>query len=270
MTKKFGLIGAGAMGTQIALAIDQGVVGGSLAAVFDLDEHALSTLVSKLEKKPAVAQSLEELFTHCEFIIEAASQQAVNLIIPKAIDAGLDVMVMSVGALVDPKLARQVFENAREKNVRVYIPSGALAGIDAVFAASFAKIDEITLTSTKPPKGLEGVKYLEENDVDVFALTEPVIVYEGMAYEAAALFPKNINVAAVASLAAAKPAKVRIICDPNTKSNSHQIRAVGNFGTIEAKTSNTPSPDNPKTSYLAILSAISTLSNITSHSKIGN
>jgi len=43
----------------------------------------------------------------------------------------------------------------------------------------------------------------------------------------------------------------------------------GDFGTISTKVENVPSPRNPKTSYLAALSAIATLRSIVEPVKIG-
>jgi aspartate dehydrogenase len=52
---------------------------------------------------------------------------------------------------------------------------------------------------------------------------------------------------------------VTIIADPNTDKNTHNIEAVGAFGKMTFTIENFPDPANPKTSRLAILSAIETL-----------
>jgi aspartate dehydrogenase len=63
--------------------------------------------------------------------------------------------------------------------------------------------------------------------------------------------------------------KVRIVVDPNAKTNIHKIEVEGDFGKITAQTENFPSPSNPRTSYLAILSAISLLKKLSSPLRIG-
>ena len=63
--------------------------------------------------------------------------------------------------------------------------------------------------------------------------------------------------------------KIKIIADPDTRFNTHEIEAEGDFGTIKAITQNLPSK-NPKTSYLAVLSAVQAIKNIESTIKIGN
>ena len=50
-----------------------------------------------------------------------------------------------------------------------------------------------------------------------------------------------------------------IVADPNTDKNTHNILAIGKFGKISITLENVPDPNNPKTSRLAILSAIQTL-----------
>ena len=57
-------------------------------------------------------------------------------------------------------------------------------------------------------------------------------------------------------------ADIEIILDPEAKSNSHELRIKGAFGEMNCHTYNVPSPDNPKTSMLASLSAISALKRI--------
>ena len=49
------------------------------------------------------------------------------------------------------------------------------------------------------------------------------------------------------------------VADPNTDRNTHHIEAVGKSGKMTFTIENTPDPQNPKTSRLAILSAIETL-----------
>ncbi len=50
--KKIGLLGCGAIGTQIALAIDSGKIPAILTHVYDASKDAAVELVSKLNTKP--------------------------------------------------------------------------------------------------------------------------------------------------------------------------------------------------------------------------
>jgi len=50
--KKIGLLGCGAIGTQIALAIDSGKISAILTHVYDIERSQADNLVSKLKQKP--------------------------------------------------------------------------------------------------------------------------------------------------------------------------------------------------------------------------
>jgi len=54
--KKIGLLGCGAIGTQIALAIDSGKIPAILTHVYDTSKDAAVELVSKLNTKPEIVE----------------------------------------------------------------------------------------------------------------------------------------------------------------------------------------------------------------------
>ena len=56
------------------------------------------------------------------------------------------------------------------------------------------------------------------------------------------LFPKNINVSALLSISGlgSHETIVKIIADPNTTKNTHEITARGKFGQISTKIENVP------------------------------
>ena len=80
-----------------------------------------------------------------------------------------------------------------------------------------------------------------------------------------------MNVAATLSLAGigAEKTRVKVVVDPNTKVNMHEIEVIGSFGKFTSKVENVVSPLNPKTSHLAVLSACATLKRLTGYLKIG-
>lgn len=49
--KKIGLLGCGAIGTQIALAIDSGKIQAELTHIYDFDKTKSDLLTQKLKKK---------------------------------------------------------------------------------------------------------------------------------------------------------------------------------------------------------------------------
>lgn len=268
------MIGCGSIGTVIAKAIDEGKVGDvELEIVYDIVRSQAEKLVNDLSKRPLIAENSDELIksSDLDLVIEAASQEAVRQYSTKVLNENKDLMVMSTGALLDENLLEQISKLARLKKKKVYLPSGAIVGLDNIKSAAMGEIYEITLTTKKPPKSFEGVKLLEEKKIDLPSLEEPLVLYEGTAREAVKLFPRNVNVAASLSLAGvgADKTKVRIIADPRVRKISHEIHVKGEFGELITKTTNKPFPGNPKTSYIAALSAIATLKKIAGNIVIG-
>jgi len=73
--KKIGLLGCGAIGTQIALAIDSGKIPAVLTHVYDISKETAVELVSKLNTKPEIVENSHLLSSHpVHIIVEAASQ----------------------------------------------------------------------------------------------------------------------------------------------------------------------------------------------------
>ncbi len=267
--KKIGIVGCGSIGSFLAKTIVSDFKDkAELSALFDINLEKAYTLSSALEKKNIVAISLEGLIEKCDLVIESASAKISKEVLRSAILAKKDCMVMSVGGLLD---AKEVFEQARIKGCRVYIPSGAIAGIDAIKAASLSKIEKIVLTTRKPPSAFIGVAYVLKSNLRLENITKETTIFEGNVDTAVRLFPQNINVAATLSLASNCKEKimVRIITSPEYKSNSHEIEVFAESGRIFSRTENVVSPDNPKTSLLAALSAVATLRNILGVVKIG-
>ena len=263
------IVGCGSIGTKLAEAADA-MDEVKRIYLIDVVRPLAEELANKLNKA-IVVDSVEDELYHCDLVIEAASQAAASDVVYKTVSRGVDIMLMSVGALVDDEFREMVFEKARQTNAKVFIPSGALSGTDGLRSASLDELDEVELITKKGPKSLAGVAYVEQEGIDVNSVTEPTVIFSGSAREAVKAFPKNINVAATVSLLGIgfDRTKVTIVVDPEAKSNSHELIVKGKFGTMNCHTYNVPSPDNPKTSYLASLSAISALKRIIRKEWIG-
>ncbi|MHC1631182.1 MAG: aspartate dehydrogenase [Methanotrichaceae archaeon] len=269
MVLKIGLIGCGAIGSEIARAIDRGDISAELVAVYDRNSEGAKKLIECLKVRPKLSD-LDELVEQADIVVEAAAQKAVPSVARETLERGRDLMIMSVGALLDKGLYKSVERLAREHNCKVYLPSGAISGLDGLKSAGIGQIKKITLTTTKNPVGFVGAPYIQEKKIDLDAISSPTVIFEGSAEEAVKAFPANVNVAATLNLTAQdQEVQVKIVADPNTKVNIHQITAEGNFGKITTRVENVPSPRNPKTSYLAALSAIATLQSIVEPVKIG-
>ncbi|HWQ44494.1 MAG TPA: aspartate dehydrogenase [Methanosarcina barkeri] len=268
---KIGIIGCGFIGGQICRAIDDGTINAELYALSDSSESKVLELAASLKKCSPACMKIEELLRSVDLVIESASQNAVRFIVPQALEEGCDVMVLSVGALADEELRERLFRLAKQNNCKLYFPSGAVVGIDGINSASAAEISSVTLTTRKPPSGLIGAPHVTALGIKLDKIEKETLLFEGPASDAVKAFPANVNVAATISLAGIgfERTKVRVIADPALSRNIHEITVEGKFGKFFTRVENLPSPENPKTSYLAALSAISTLNKILSPVQLG-
>lgn len=256
------IVGCGSIGSKLAKAADE-MNEVKRIYLLDIDKDAAKVVAEQL-KKAIVVDNIEEELYHCDLVIEAASQVAAKEVLPKVVARGVDIMVMSVGSLVDDDFRKMVFDKAKASESKIYIPTGALCGTDGLRAASNDELDEVELVTVKGPKSLKGVPFMVDKGIDVDKITERTVVFSGVARDAVRLFPKNINVAATVSLLGVgfDKTKVTIVLDPAEQNNSHELKIKGRFGEMTCHTYNHPEPDNPKTSHLATLSAISALKRI--------
>ena len=265
---KVGIVGVGTIGGEICRAIDEGVVQATLVGISDIDSARAISLTRSL-KRPVPVMALIDVIKASDLVVEAASKAAAPAIIREALELSRDVMVMSVGGLLE--CAADLTALAARLGRKLYVPTGAIAGLDAIKGAMVGRVSKVTLTTRKPPRGLEGAPYVIEKRIDLKAVKEPTVIFAGPAREAVPAFPANVNVAAALSLAGigADKTEVRILADPTSDKNIHEIEAEGEFGKLFVRMENVPSPTNPKTSYLAALSAIALLRRITATLVVG-
>lgn len=254
MSLKIGIAGVGAIGSAVARALtsDGGIKGMTLTCVSDpyTTNHFGVDNVSH-----------ETLANQCDLIIECLPADLVPEFAEFMFKAGKDILFISSAALL---IYPEILEGLKSSDSRAYLPSGALCGIDGVIAMKEMGIRSSKIASTKPPKGFSGAPYVVENDIDLSAITEKTLIFEGNAYDAAKGFPANVNVAATLSLAGlpAEETLVEVWADPQAVGNSHEITVMSDFSTLISRIENTPDPANPKSSIIAAKSIVATLRNM--------
>ncbi len=265
--RKVGLVGCGAIGEGVARFIDKKLKAkAQFCAISDLDFDRAKRLQKKLSSKPKILD-LDKLIDQVDLVVEAASVEAACHILKRAVRKKKDVVVLSVGALIEEP---EIIKEAEKKQVTVHIPSGAIAGADGLGSLSLGNIKKISLTTFKPPKGLIGVDYLKKKKIDINKIKKETTVFKGSVKQAIKYFPKNINVAATLFLAASQgDVRVCIKTDPKLKRNIHRIDIDSSEAKVSIEVENVPSKLNPKTSALAILSTQYVLKKIFSSLKVG-
>jgi len=252
---KVGIIGCGAIAHIITNFAVDGKLGVDLDFFFDRDIERAENLASQVDG--TVAIEVKDMLDKVDMVIEAASPQAVKDVVPQVLEKGKDVLIMSIGALMDFELRNRLEKIASSNNAKIYAPSGAIVGLDGIKAASIGKIKEASLITRKPPRSL-GI-----------AAEGETILYEGKASKAVKEFPTNINVAAALSIACGKDVDVKIIADPNVDRNMHEVHVIGDSGEFKTITKNVRCSINPKTSVLAAYSAIKLLNSLNENLIVG-
>lgn len=253
--KMVGILGCGAIAKIITDYAVEGNLGVETNFFYDQNLKKAEKLAALVEG--VAVRDVKDMLGYVDLVVEAASPRAVVDLVPTVLKAGKHVMIMSLGALMDFHLKDHLEDLARQNNSIIYLPSGALAGLDGVTSAAVGEIMEVSLVTRKNPRSL-GIRTDQET-----------VLFEGKAGDAVRKFPANINVAAALSIVCGREAEVKIIADPSVDCNCHQVHVVGDFGEIKTSTRNRSCGTNPKTSVLAAYSAIRLLKSFNQTLKAG-
>jgi aspartate dehydrogenase len=261
------IAGLGAIGLPVARRLDSGISGLKLVAVSARDQAAAGGRVAGFKNPPAVV-SLAELPALADVVVECCPASQFAALAEATIDAGKIFMPLSVGALLD---RMDLVERAAAKGARILVPTGALAGLDAVRAAAVGTIHTARIVTRKPPGGLKGAPYLALHNLDMDAITTPTCIFKGSARDGARGFPANVNVAAALSLAGIGPdrTELEIWADPTVTRNTHRIEIDSDATRLTFTIEGIPSEENPRTGKLTPLSVIACLTGLVSPLKIG-
>ena len=257
--RRVGVIGHGAIGSVVAAELTSGRIAGcTLAGVL--------TQAPRCDIPFRVA-GVDELIERSDIVVEAAGHAAVEAHCPAVLDAGIDLLMVSVGALVDDGLRQRLTGRAG----RLLLSAGAIGGLGLLRAAAlFGSIDGVRLTTTKSPSALLAPWMPRALVDDLRHGTQPVTVFEGTARDAVARFPESINVAATLALATVgfERTHVRVVGDRAAARVTHVIRVEGAAGRYELHIENTPSA-NPRTSAITPYNVLRALGDMSDSAVIG-
>jgi aspartate dehydrogenase len=256
---KIGFIGCGSIGQFLlnAINVEKRVPNLTVESVFDVAPQFPDQIdeISAKYQCNCFTDFNDFLNQDLDLYVEAAHPNATKAYALDILKRGKNMVIVSVGALTDNDFLNELSRECVKNNCHIYLPSGAIGGLDVLSAAnSSGELGSVQLVTRKPPHALSmSVKGME-----------PETVFSGTAAEAIAKFPQNINVAITLSVAGIGVDKtsVEIIADPNVERNIHEVTAKGAFGQFKMEFENLPMPTNEKTSYLAALSVLSTLQHI--------
>ena len=263
---KVGIVGLGAIGRKVCEALAAGIPGLTLAAATSRDRDRGERFLKNLSTPPPWVE-LDELVRISDIVVEASTQAHLAEIAPRALGAGRTLVVLSCGGLLgrDDWIAL-----AGRTGGRILVPSAAIAGLDGVKGARVGAVSSVHMETRKPPRGLAGAPWIEEQQIDLGAMTTETLIFDGSARDACRAFPANVNVVAALSLAGVGPdrTRIRIFAVPGLARNQHRIRVQGEFGVLTVEIENVPS-ENPRTGKLSYLSTIALLRELGAPLRVG-
>lgn len=240
MAVNVGIVGLGTIGNYL---IDR-ILDSSdfvLAAVFDIKEERYIELKNRLHCTPHLMK-VKDFPQITDVFVECASPKAVEDVVLEAFKRQKIAIIASIGGLMDnPSL----WEKIESMDGKLILPSGAIGGLDILKALEKSEIESVELITRKNPRSIPSVELPDD--------AEEFIVYNGSAREAIRQFPKNVNVAALLSLAGVgfDRTRVTLIADSRVKYNIHIIEIKSKCGNYKITCENFPFERNPATSKLA-------------------
>jgi len=262
---RLGVIGHGAIGREVLAAARRGALGDAVE------------VTAVLVRRPRAGAD-EPLLTHdpgrffarrLDAVLECAGHQAVREHGVRALEAGGDRVLTSVGAVVDEALRARLYAAAERSGRRLIIASAGIGALDILAAAAVGGLERVTVTVRKDPSAWYGTA--AEEFCDLGALDAPLTLFDGSVREGAARYPQNVNISAAAALAGIGLDRTRlvIVVDPALRRHVVEIAAEGAFGRFAFTEEIEPSAENPKTGTLVAMAVIKTLRQLTAPVVVG-
>jgi aspartate dehydrogenase len=209
MKSRVGIIGCGTIGRYVAERVEQDP-DLALAFVIEPDQRRAEGLERFL-----VSSYAEAAGKPVDLVVEAATPTVAREAAPEVLKFA-DLMVFSLSAFREDSFREAVAALCQQYKRRVYVPHGAILGIDGITDGREV-IDSVEITTIKKPKSYGR---------DDATRTE---LYGGPVRKACELYPRNVNVHAILALTGLGFDRTvsRIVSDPDAPGNSHLITVKG-------------------------------------------
>jgi aspartate dehydrogenase len=261
---RLGLIGCGAIGAEVVRAAERGGLGP------DVQLAAVLVRRPRTAPDPLITHDAEVFFArNLGVVVECAGHRAVQDHGVRCLESGADLVLTSVGALVDDKLRERLEQAAGVRGRRLTIASAGIGALDILGAAAVGGLDRVQMTVRKDPSAWWGTE--AEHLCDLASLREPLVIYRGTVREGAARYPQNVNISAAVALAGIglDRTELTIIADPTIQSHVIEIFAQGAFGSFRFCEDVLPTAENPKTGRLVAMAVIKSIRALTAPVAIG-
>ncbi|MDV7145230.1 aspartate dehydrogenase [Tropicimonas sp. TH_r6] len=265
---KVGIAGMGAIGLNVAGALDRDEIPGCTLAGFAARSQARADAFNATLARPVAHLGFEDLADRCDLVIECLPPQLFEAIARPVLERGKSLVVLSASQLLGRD---DLIALAEAHGGRILVPSGAMLGLDALKAAAVGEITSVTIETRKPVAGLLGAPYLAEAGIDLTGLDAPRCILSGSVTEVARAFPANVNVAAAVSLAGLGPdlTRLEIWADPGLERNQHSVHVISDSSDFTMTIQGRPSAQNPATGRITPQSVIALLRQRSASLRVG-
>lgn len=219
--QKLAFFGCGKLAHIVVDALNNGLLPDyEPVGAFSRSQEKVNKIVEKAGNCKGCHSLTELLETQPDYIVEAASPQGMKSLAIPALQKGISIISLSIGALADEDFLNEVKETAKANQAKVHLVSGAIGGFDVLRTATLMGNSKAFMQTEKGPHSLKDTSVykneLEEKKEKVFS---------GTAKEAIALFPTKVNVAVAASLATVGPEEMNlsIVSTPEFVGDDHRI-----------------------------------------------
>jgi aspartate dehydrogenase len=205
--KKVGIIGFGIIGRYLFDRLLQNGV--EIAFVYD-KQASDDIRIQDIFIDRAV-QLGEQCAKGVDLVVETATAQAAKELAPIVLKRA-DMVVFSTTVFADMDFQKRAQALCREYQHNIFIPHGAILGLDGIFDGKEV-LQSVSITTTKRPENLARQDKTR------------TVLYQGPTREACHLYPRNVNVHAGIALAGIgfDATQSTIIADPASPGNMHEI-----------------------------------------------
>lgn len=236
------IVGCGKLGRVIAQKIKEGKAGDcEVVGVFSRTKERTEALAAEIGC--AACGTLQDLLAlKPAYILEAATAAAVKEYAVSCLEAGVNWISLSTGALNDDAFYNEVERAARSGGCKFYVAPGVIGGLDLAAMAGVAGAFKGTLTKIHVTPSRIGLA-----DVD-----------EGTAREIYEKYPAHMNISVTAGLACGGLDIARACLEPAVPGGPSGIRLEmkGDFGAARVECYRAPTPGMPA---MAAWSAVAVL-----------
>jgi aspartate dehydrogenase len=147
-----------------------------------------------------------------------------------------DYMPLSMTAFADEGLQQQLLDTARRSGTCLFIPHGAVVGLENIFEGRDLW-EEVTMVMKKSPKNLDFSAAPQFKPAEI---TRPTVLYDGPTRGICPLFPRNVNSHATVALAGIGFDRTRsvLVADPSLAVSVIELTARGKGVAMRIERSN--------------------------------